>query len=108
MRTRDKIIAITPFVALIAFIILATYGYAHPGWLVFLLIPLMPFAVGKDKIRITYPLITIIIYVVIGVFFQWWHPGWVIFLTIPVYYILVTPKKVTKRVKNDIFDTDDF
>lgn len=95
MNWRKKIVAITPFVSLIAFILLAYFDLAHPGWLVFLLIPLAPFLVGIEKIKFSYPLIIATIYVVFGIFtkFDWrWHPGWVIFLTIPIYYILVPPK----------------
>ena len=49
MNWRKKIVAITPFVSLIAFILLAYFDLAHPGWLVFLLIPLAPFLVGIEK-----------------------------------------------------------
>lgn len=93
MKIRDKIIAITPFLSTIAFCLLAHYGYGHPGWLVFLLIPIMPIIVGKYKIQITYPLIVAVAYVLMGIFLDWWSPGWVIFLTIPMYYILITPNK---------------
>lgn len=92
MNARKKIIAITPFVCAIAFIFLVYYGYANPGWMVFLLIPVSPFLVGEKKIKFSYPLFTAIIYLIIGFTFKWWHPGWVIFLTIPIYYILVAPK----------------
>jgi hypothetical protein len=91
MKIREKIVAITPFICLIAFVLIGYYtGKWHPAWTVFILIPLMPFLVGLQKIRITYPLFILIVYIVLGIIFKdkWWHPGWVIFLTIPVYYIL--------------------
>ncbi len=100
MKIREKIVAITPFVSLIAFILIGYYtGYWHPAWTVFLLIPAMPFIVGLQKFHISYPLITVLVYVILGIIFKdkWWHPGWVIFLTIPVYYILTADIKKHKK-----------
>ena len=37
-----------------------------------------------------YPVVVVIIYLVIGFFFNLWHPGWIIFLTIPFYYWIVS------------------
>lgn len=112
MSVQKKIVAIMPFISIIAFVVLAYMGYSHPGWLVFLLIPLAPFLVGLERIRFSYPLIVAAIYVVFGVFtkYTWaWHPGWVIFLTIPIYYILVPPKiKIfSHSFKKDNFFEDD-
>ncbi|MDD3171299.1 MAG: hypothetical protein PHO86_03140 [Bacilli bacterium] len=112
MNFKKKIIAITPFISVIAFIILTYFGYAHPGWMVFLLIPIVPFLVGQERIRFSYPLIVTAAYLAVGLFtkFEWrWNLGWVIFLTIPIYYILITPKsKITfKSSKNDKFFEDD-
>ena len=112
MNIKKKIVAITPFISLIAFILLSYFGYAHPGWVVFLLIPLAPFLVGMERIRFSYPLIIAVIYIVFGIVtkFTWrWHPGWIIFLTIPIYYILVTPKSKIffhSSKKDDFFEDD--
>ena len=35
-----------------------------------------------------YPVLTVLIYLVLGFAFGWWHPGWLLFLTIPCYYML--------------------
>lgn len=112
MNIKKKIVAITPFISLIAFILLSYFGYAHPGWVVFLLIPVVPFLVGIERIKFSYPLIIAVIYVVFGLVtkFTWrWHPGWVIFLTIPIYYILVIPKSkiFIHTFKKDKFFEDD-
>ena len=58
----------------------------HPGWLVFLTIPLhyMP---EKEK-RLPYllgnPVMVALVYLVLGFYFNLWHPGWMIFLLIPI------------------------
>lgn len=36
-----------------------------------------------------YPVLVVIVYLIIGMFFGWWHPGWIIFFTIPFYYWIV-------------------
>lgn len=36
-----------------------------------------------------YPVLTVIIFLIIGFSFDKWHPGWMVFLTIPFYYWLV-------------------
>ena len=85
---RKRIIAATPILCLIIFLLLGfVWGFWHPGWLVFLLIPIMPFLVGYKKIKITYPLICIVLYLILGIGFDLWHPSWIIFLTIPVFEI---------------------
>lgn len=111
MNWKKKIVAITPFVCVIIFVILFELGYAHPGWLVFLLIPIMPFLVGVKHIRFSYALIVAIVYAVVGFTtdFPWrWHPGWLIFLTIPIYHILFNQKdkeeiKVEKKNEDETF-----
>ncbi|MDD3171300.1 MAG: hypothetical protein PHO86_03145 [Bacilli bacterium] len=103
MNVKKKIVDITPFVCAIVFIILAYFGYAHPGWMVFLLIPIVPFLVGIKRIRFNYAFLVAVIYVLIGFFTDWswrWHPGWIIFLTIPIYNILVTPKNEKSSLDN--------
>lgn len=107
MSWQNKIIAITPFLCLIVFVLLLEYTDWKYSWTVFFLIPLMPFLVGKAKIRFSYPFVIAVIYVTLGIIFQgkWWHPGWVIFLLIPVIEILKRPsdrwfKIYTSKVKN--------
>ncbi len=74
----------------------------HPGWLIFLTIPLYYPLVeaaykSKDLIRtllsFPYPVLVAGVYLLIG--FEWglWHPYWLLFLTIPVYYIVLESLK---------------
>ncbi len=70
------------------------YGLWHPGWLVFLLIPIwysFVEAVYKKNAHVfAYPVLTTLVFLMIGFFWGYWHPGWVVFLTIPIYYSLVS------------------
>lgn len=104
MDSKRKIIAITPFICIIVFV-LARYLLIENNlqselkwtWLIFVLIPIMPYAVGIRKLYFTYPVLCVAIYLVLGLCFNLWHPGWIVFLTIPVYYILRSPRVVVER-----------
>ncbi|MDD3192012.1 MAG: hypothetical protein PHP41_04605 [Bacilli bacterium] len=94
MTFRAKIMAITPMICTIAFL---AFGFLwdkwHPGWMIFFLIPIMPFLLGYKKIKFTVPLVILIVYLILGFGFEAWHPGWIVFLLIPVIQILITPTK---------------
>ena len=84
----------------------------HPGWLMFLLIPiiwilalLVEFVLGPVLYGVYEKDATLqegmagseaggelvaAIYLSLGIFFDAWHPGWIIFLTIPLYYPTVS------------------
>ncbi len=86
---RNKLIIATPLICLFAFLLIGfMWEKWHPGWMVFLLIPVMPYLVGKKKIRFSVPFIITIIYLIIGFGWDLWHPGWIIFILIPVFEIL--------------------
>ena len=40
----------------------------------------------KNAACFAYPVLVVLIYLYIGLFYFAWHPGWIIFLTIPLYY----------------------
>jgi len=69
----------------------------HPGWLIFLAIPiyyqLASMAVITDiqkKLnRFPIAVLCVLVYLLLGFFLDAWHPGWLIFLLIPLYYVLV-------------------
>lgn len=82
-------------VIVVAYIILgAAFNAWHPGWLLFLLIPLWHSfldAVRKeDANAFAYPVLATLMFLCAGFFLKMWHPGWAIFLTIPLYYSLVS------------------
>lgn len=66
----------------------------HPGWLLFLLVPVWHSLVlairQKNAHCFAYPVLVTLIYLCLGFFGFMWHPGWVVFLTIPLYYPLVS------------------
>lgn len=77
-------------------------GWWHPGWLIFLTIPLyycLPNAVRSARgvqgafrkaliflRELPYPVLIAAVYLSLGIMANWWHPGWVLFLTIPMVY----------------------
>jgi len=41
---------------------------------------------GSFLTAVPYSVVTVIVYLVAGLFFDAWHPTWLVFLTIPLYY----------------------
>ena len=56
----------------------------HPGWLVFLTIPLHYIHFHSTLARLTHPVSITLAYMILGCFFDLWHPGWMLYLIIPV------------------------
>ena len=79
-KFREKFVAASFLIALIAFVLLHYYLPEHKNyaWLVFLLVPLAPFITGLKKITISYTMLVVIVYLILGFVCHWWHPGWVI------------------------------
>ena len=98
-RVGRKIMSITPLVCVAAFLVLGfVWDLWHPGWLVFLLIPIVH-TILKIKTNKYYAIASIInmlvafTYVAIGVIFGIWHPTWIMFFIIPISSILIEKKK---------------
>ena len=89
MNYKRRVVIVTPLICTILFLLLG-YGFDlwHPGWLVYLFVPAMPFMLGLKRIKHIYPIICAVIYLLLGILWGLWHPGWIIFLTIPVVAIL--------------------
>ena len=83
------------------FFLTCMIGLAHPGWTVFLLLPL--YYTGKEAVRkrnpmiFCYPVLCAFVYFTIGGFLEhtfrywsdnWYELMWLLFLTIPLYYTL--------------------
>ncbi|MFA7589470.1 MAG: DUF1700 domain-containing protein [Acholeplasmataceae bacterium] len=93
---RNKIVAVSPFVAIILFFIIGLgfnlYDYA---WMSFLLIPISAILInvkGSDRIISLTPFISIVIFMITGFLFDWWHPMWLIFFSIPISAIILKTK----------------
>lgn len=48
----------------------------------------------KSKIIAATPMITVIVYLLIGFLAGAWHPGWIIFFAIPVVPMILNPKGI--------------
>ena len=90
---KTKIIAVMPFISLIVFFILGFYqNLWHPGWLVFLSIPMSAILLQtrlKDGLVALMPFLSVIIFLILGWGYDLWHPSWLVFLSIPVVAILL-------------------
>ncbi len=85
MSFRKRIIAATPMICLIIFLLLGFLKNAwHPGWIVFVAIPIVPMLLNVRGFIGLYCVLCIIAYILMGAVWHLWHPGWIIFLTIPV------------------------
>ncbi len=64
----------------------------HPGWLIFLTIPIYYTFVGcihgaggfKTAVKATWPVCCAMVFLALGGVWNLWHPGWLIFLTVPI------------------------
>lgn len=84
-----------PIFTVLVYLILGFYlKLWHPGWLVFLTIPLYYtadcfFIKGKSLKGFAYPVFATLIFLFVGTVYGYWHPTWIIFLTVPLYYGVV-------------------
>jgi|AntAceMinimDraft_18_1070375.scaffolds.fasta_scaffold00029_3 uncharacterized membrane protein len=101
-RKDNRIVALMPFISTIVFFILG-FGFDlwHPGWMVFLLIPVVAiiinvFEKGKNQgVVALSPFIAIFTFFILGFVFDLWHPGWLVFLIIPVIGVLSGKKNMS-------------
>lgn len=90
-----KLSALLPLLCTIAFFVLGfCFKLWHPGWVVFLLIPVGEIILsmfskkGKALVMSLTIVICFAIYMVLGLVFGLWHPGWLVFLAIPVVGVI--------------------
>lgn len=83
---RRKLDSVYPMIITLVYLLLGFgFGLWHPGWLVFLTIPLHYIHFSSRWEQLTHPVTVTLIYLVMGCFFDLWHPGWIIFLLIPIF-----------------------
>ncbi len=88
-ETERKWDAIYPLFITILFLVLGfAFGLWHPGWMLFLTIPLYYMKPKNAAERWFNPVMIVLIYLVLGFYFHFWHPGWMIFFVIPLAAIL--------------------
>ena len=78
-----------PYPVLVSFLYLALGCFLnlwHPGWLIFLTIPLwyLPASERSPLKLLGNPIMVTIIYLLLGIECNLWHPGWLIFFAIPI------------------------
>ena len=73
------------------------YSLWHPGWLLFLAIPIISNIIIsiKDKkfSSIVYPIMVTAGFLYLGFTLNLWHPSWLLFLTIPIINSVIRAKK---------------
>lgn len=76
-----------PVFVTIAYLVLGVIFHQwHPGWIIFLTIPLyyLPDSERQPLRLLGNPVMITIIYLLLGCFCNAWHPGWLVFLLIPI------------------------
>lgn len=76
-----------PLCVTLAYLVLGFVFHAwHPGWIIFLTIPLfyLPESQRKPVRLLGNPVTITIIYLLMGTVCNLWHPGWLVFLLIPL------------------------
>ena len=91
-ENRRKMDGAYPMFITILYLVLGFFfNLWHPGWLLFLTIPLYYMKPRNEADRWLNPVMITLIYLILGFFFHLWHPGWMIFLAIPVAAIIRSP-----------------
>ena len=95
-KIAKKISSVTPKLAIVSLLAIGFCLNAwHPGWVVFLAIPLVELILGvftkegKAKYVTISIVISIIGYLILGFCLDAWHPGWLIFFIVPIVGVLV-------------------
>jgi uncharacterized membrane protein len=105
-QIRRKFIALMPFISVIVFMLLGLLGDLwHPGWLVFLVIPVAGILTGtsqKRSVVAIMPFISVVAFVFLGLE-GLWNPGWLVFLSIPMTAVLFSKDKVKTVVYETLF-----
>ena len=99
-RYKHKFIALSPFFAVLVFMIVGmSTNIWHPTWLVFLIIPITAIILSTDKqnkIIALSPFVAVVTFMLVGTYTNYWNPAWLIFLIIPIT-ALVYEKDKTKK-----------
>ena len=95
-KKSEKIIALSPFIAVIIFFILGmVFDTWHPTWLIFLIIPASAIIIetpGMSKWVALSPFLSVAIFMLLGTFYDLWVPGWLVFLLIPMLGVIKKSK----------------
>lgn len=74
-------------------------------WILFLIAPLLSSLVKaiekRSPQKFSYPLLSLVVFFVLGFYCELWHPGWAVFLTVPIWYGIL---KAFRRAKKSQYD----
>lgn len=93
-KIRKIAYSITPLVICFIYILMgALWGLWHPGWIIFLLIPVIQSVfdciANKNIHQFLFPVFITAIYLFLGCEYNLWHPWWILYLLIPIFYSVV-------------------
>ncbi len=99
----EKIIALSPFISFIIFMTLGlTRNLWHPGWMVFLLIPVVAIIIEMGKNKEQYiltalsPFVAFTFFLLFGFLKGIWNPTWLIFIIIPMLGIIESKRDMDR------------
>lgn len=93
-----------PILTVVAYLLMGFLGNLwHPGWIIFLIIPLYYGTVAcvkhKSAAMFPFPILIVGAYLLMGCIKGLWHPYWALLLTIPLYYGILALIKTKSPVK---------
>ncbi|HHU28709.1 TPA: hypothetical protein GXZ54_06070 [bacterium] len=99
---RNRIIAATPLISIFIFLLIGYFGGEwglKSPWLLgccaFLLIPINSTLLTKNwkrRLKHVIFLLSLLVFLILGIQFNLWHPGWVVFLSVFLYDIFARRK----------------
>lgn len=99
-KNSDNFFVAFPFsmLCVIAYLVMGfVWGLWHPGWLIFLAIPLYRSLVENRLRDFPWVLFVTVIYLSIGLIWGLWHPWWIIYLSTPIFYFIVNTVEGVKK-----------
>lgn len=101
-RYKHKFIALSPFFAVLVFMIIGmSTDIWHPTWLIFLIIPITAIILSTDKqekVVALSPFVAVITFILVGTYTNYWNPAWLIFLIIPITALVYEKDTVKKTL----------
>lgn len=112
VKEKDIVGSITGLVAVVAtavFLIIGfEFGLWHPGWLIFITIPIVgtitDIVKRKDFSGVIVGLVALlatVTFFIIGSLYHVWHIAWIVFLLIPITAIILNIIKVSQKKDED-------
>ena len=86
IKKKESLVSYPLLVTVVYLLLGFVWNLWHPGWIVFLTIPLRGIKGRVSWHRyLASPTMIVILYLLLGFYFNLWHPGWLLFLCIPLF-----------------------